>query len=173
MTNVRNCSVYRERYVQEALGIRGEFSLATERTKSRYKSRIESDYGTLWENFEIGENYETGTPNHAWAGGPLIRLDKYYLGIKPTKPGYESYEINLSSSLEKRNGKVSTVKGNISVDVDKEKQSIKIETIDANGTLHLPKSYSANPKLVSCQLIESTDTEFVIKLSKGVNQINL
>ena len=173
LTNVRNCSVYRERYVQEALGIRGEFSLATERTKSRYKSRIESDYGTLWENFEIGENYETGTPNHAWAGGPLIRLDKYYLGIKPTKPGYESYEINLSSSLEKRNGKVSTVKGNISVDVDKEKQFIKIETIDANGTLHLPKSYSANPKLVSCQLIESTDTEFVIKLSKGVNQINL
>ncbi len=173
LANVQNCSVYRERYVQEALGIRCEFSLATKRTEERYKSRLDSDYGTLWENFEIGENYEKGTPNHAWAGGPLIRLDKYYLGIKPTKPGYEAYEINLSSSLEKRSGKVSTVKGNIKVSVDKENGTIEIDTIDADGTLHLPKSYSSNPKLTSCQLLENTDTEYVIKLTKGVNQIHL
>lgn len=173
LTNVKNCSVYRERYVQEALGIRGEFSLATERTKERYKSRLDSDYGTLWENFEIGDNYENGTPNHAWAGGPLIRLDKYYLGIKPTKPGYETYDINLSSYLDKRSGTVSTVKGNIMVNVYKEKGTIEINTIDADGTLYLPKSYSSSPKLPSCQLIETTDTQYVIKLTKGVNQIHL
>lgn len=170
---VRNCSVYRERYVQEALGIRGDFSLATERTKSRYKSRIDSDYGTLWENFEIGENYEKGTPNHAWAGGPLIRLDKYYLGIRPTKPGYEAYEISLSDSLEKMSGEVYTVKGNIKVDVDRTGKSVSVDTIDGEGTLYLPKTYSSSPKLASCSLVETTDKEYVIKLSKGVNLISL
>ena len=30
---------------------------------------------------------------HAWGASPIYLLGRYFLGVKPTSPGYETYEV--------------------------------------------------------------------------------
>lgn len=149
LKTVKNCSVYMERYVEEALCIMGEYDLCTARTKERYALMLADEYDTLWERFDInpnGEKYSDGTPNHGWAGGPLIMLSKYYAGIRPTSAGYASYIVEPQASLDSFTCVAPTPKGNISVSLKKEngKTIVTIEAISADGIVKLPVSLGMN-----------------------------
>lgn len=57
---------------------------------------------------------------HAWGASPIYLLGKYYLGVKPTKAGYEEYEIRpVLGDLEWMEGDVPTPYGNIHIRMDK------------------------------------------------------
>ncbi|MBD0366454.1 MAG: hypothetical protein ICV53_10175 [Flavisolibacter sp.] len=88
---------------------------------------------------------------HAWGASPLYLLGKYYLGVRPTQPGYAEYivEPNLGG-LQWMEGKVPTPHGDISVFADT--KQIKITTVGGKGTLRFRSSktpQSKNGKITS------------------------
>ena len=51
---------------------------------------------------------------HAWGASPIYLLGKYYLGVSPTAPGYETYTVQPQlGGLQWMQGKVPTPNGDI------------------------------------------------------------
>jgi len=72
---------------------------------------------------------------HAWGASPVYLLGKYYLGVQPTKPGYEEYEVRPAlGDLEWMEGDVPTPQGMIHVYMDR--KQIKIRATEGRGTLY-------------------------------------
>ncbi len=112
LTNSYESTVYMEKYILEALCQMGKIEEAQARIKKRYDEMVNSKKAcsTLWENWV----YEIGTKNHAWAGGPLIIMSKYFAGIEPLKKGYDVISIKPQfGNLNKIVSKVTTIKGDI------------------------------------------------------------
>ncbi len=89
LTKTENSSPYMEYYVLEALCVMDKYSEAKERMLRRYEKMIDFSGSTLWEKW----NSYTGTQNHAWSGGPLVIMSKYFAGIRPVSAGYSKYII--------------------------------------------------------------------------------
>ena len=71
---------------------------------------------------------------HAWGASPVYLLGKYYLGVKPTKPGYAEYEVcPVLGGLEWMEGEVPTPFGNVCVKMDARQVSVKSDGV--TGTL--------------------------------------
>lgn len=75
LNTIENASPYMEYYVLEAMCEMGYVQDAIARMKRRYKDMVEDEYSTLWEYWNT-----EGTKNHAWSGGPLVILSKYFMG---------------------------------------------------------------------------------------------
>ena len=71
---------------------------------------------------------------HAWGASPVYLLGKYYLGVKPTKPGYAEYEVCPTlGGLEWMAGEVPTPFGKVSVKMDDRQVSVRSD--GGKGTL--------------------------------------
>ena len=138
LTNTRNASPYMEYYVLEALCRMGRFDLAKARTLRRYGAMIREDYSTLWELWiKIG-----GTRNHAWSGGPLVIMSKYFAGIRPLTAGWDTFVIRPQTDVcAQISCTVPTVKGYICLNT---RQTDGAQTFDVEvpqgttATLYLP-----------------------------------
>lgn len=74
-----------------------------ERIRSYWGGMLERGSVTFWEEFDPGQNAPEqyamyGDPFgkslcHAWGASPAYLLGKYFLGVRPTSPGYQTYEI--------------------------------------------------------------------------------
>ena len=63
---------------------------------------------------------------HAWGASPVYLMGKYYLGVKPTKPGYAEYEVRpVLGGLEWMEGEVPTPFGKIHVRMDDRQVSVR------------------------------------------------
>ncbi|WP_229263652.1 alpha-L-rhamnosidase-related protein [Cohnella cholangitidis] len=72
---------------------------------------------------------------HAWGAGPVYLFGKYFLGVTPTSPGYETYLIQPNlGGLEYIKGTVPTVKGQVSIEVNR--SSIHVESTFGTGVLN-------------------------------------
>ena len=73
---------------------------------------------------------------HAWGASPIYLLGKYYLGVRPTKPGYEEFEVRPSlGDLEWMQGDVPTPHGMIHVEMNR--HEVKVLATEGNGTLFI------------------------------------
>lgn len=85
MVSTMNCTPYFEYYVLSALCKLGCREDAMYRMLTRYHGQIRSENSTVLEDFHI-----LGTRNHAWSGGPLTIVCRYFpeliLGWKTLKP---------------------------------------------------------------------------------------
>jgi alpha-L-rhamnosidase len=73
---------------------------------------------------------------HAWGASPIYLLGKYYLGVSPTKPGYETYTIAPQlGGLQWMQGKVPTPAGDIEVYCST--TQIKLKAPSGLGTLRI------------------------------------
>ena len=129
LTTSYESTVYMEKYILEALCQMGKIEEAQERMKKRYDEMVNSKKAcsTLWENWV----YEIGTKNHAWAGGPLIIMSKYFAGIEPLEKGYDVISIKPQfGNLKKIVSKVTTIKGDIHLYAKKsaDEMYLKIKT---------------------------------------------
>lgn len=71
---------------------------------------------------------------HAWGASPVYLTGKYYMGVKPTSPGYESFEVVPKlGGLDWFEGVVPVNDGDVSVSMNKE--SLKVTATKAGGTL--------------------------------------
>jgi hypothetical protein len=136
----RHSSPYMEKYVEEALFMMDEPTLALTRMKERYKPMIDSDYSTLWEIFQDGN----WSHNHAWSGGPLSLMYKYIAGIEPEKPGFNEFHVFPNpADYNQIDCHFSTVKGDIVLKYTKENSLINYQiTVPKQTTaiIRIPKN---------------------------------
>lgn len=127
LINNYNCSTFMEKYVLQALCITGKIQDVQNRIKIRYENMVNNDIGTstLWEYWSLDNT--NVTTNHAWSGGPLIIMSKYFAGIEPLSPGYNNIIIKPQfGNLKNINAEVDTVKGKISLKAKKETNKLEI-----------------------------------------------
>jgi hypothetical protein len=71
---------------------------------------------------------------HAWGASPVYLLGKYYLGVRPTKPGYQEYEVRPSlGGLDWLEGDVPTPHGMIHVSMDR--HQVTVHATEGTGWL--------------------------------------
>ena len=123
---------YMKFYELMALCEAGRFTQTEEYMKSYWGGMLELGATSFWEQYDPKktgtEHYEMYSLKygvslcHAWGAGPLLLLGKYYLGVRPTAPGYQKFvvEPHLIGG-NKISGQVPTPSGVISVEMtDKE-----------------------------------------------------
>jgi len=71
---------------------------------------------------------------HAWGASPIYLLGKYYLGVKPTAPGYQQYVIEPQlGGLQWMEGSIPTANGDIKVSCST--KQIKVSSDTGTGLL--------------------------------------
>ena len=71
---------------------------------------------------------------HAWGASPVYLMGKFYLGVKPTKPGYTEYEVKPTlGGLEWMEGEVPTPFGKVYVKMDA--RQVTVWSDGGKGTL--------------------------------------
>ncbi|MBQ8463331.1 MAG: alpha-rhamnosidase [Prevotella sp.] len=71
---------------------------------------------------------------HAWGASPIYLLGKYYLGVRPTRPGYQEFEIRPAlGDLEWMEGDVPTPHGMIHIEMDR--HHVKVLATEGCGKL--------------------------------------
>ena len=154
-----------EAYILEALMKLEETEEVQKRIKTRYQIMVDNiGYSsTLWEYWEKGQ----GSRNHPWSGGPLLIMSKYFAGIMPNKPGYEEILIKpMLGSLNEIEAKIDSVKGEISVNIKKEENSITLN-------INVPeKTVVAVEKMIDNPYITVND-KVLYKNGKKKNKFNI
>ncbi|MEI5522927.1 discoidin domain-containing protein [Streptomyces brasiliscabiei] len=127
-----NASPYMEFYVLEALYLMGAATVAEERMRNRFAAQVaDPDCHTLWELWDKA----AGTDNHAWNGGPLYALSAYAAGVRPTEPGWETYEvIPQTGTLTKISTVTSTVEGDIRFGITRDGTRVTVTLTSPGGT---------------------------------------
>jgi len=115
---------YMRFYELEALCALGEQPYVLQEMKNYWGGMLKLGATSFWEEYDpskkgaehyamYGRKYGKSLC-HAWGASPLYLLGKYYLGVSPTAPGYEQYEIKPAlGGLKWMEGKVPTPAGNI------------------------------------------------------------
>ncbi len=95
--NEEHASPYMEKYVMEALFAIGHGDYALDRTKRRYAFMVEHpDHDTLFENWNVGVDgdWDCGSVNHAWSGGPLAVFPTKMFGVYPLEAGWKRFSVS-------------------------------------------------------------------------------
>lgn len=142
LTKTREASPFCEKYVLEALCYMGRIDLAKERMLLRYDGMINDSRDTLYEKFDLTD----GTFNHAWTSGPIYIINRYIVGLKPTKAGFEEYALTLTNLLDSFKCSNFTVKGNIDIELKNNSgvKTLTITNIAAKGEITVPSSLGNN-----------------------------
>lgn len=91
-------------FEQDALCRLGQLSDVFSTIKNYWGSMIKKGATTIWEEYDPSvkgkDQYAMyGDPFgkslcHAWGASPIYLLGRYFLGLKSTAPGYETFEVN-------------------------------------------------------------------------------
>ena len=132
LRNHLNASPYMEFYVLEALYLMGAATVAEERMRNRYAAQVaDPACHTLWELWTKAD----GTDNHAWNGGPLYALSACAAGVRPTRPGWTTYDvIPQTGTFTKINTVTPTVKGDIRLGVTRDGTTVTLTLTSPSGT---------------------------------------
>ena len=113
------CSVYFAQYLLEALFEAGRDEAAIALMKStsdRSWLGMMAQGSTVtmeaW-NAAVKPNLDW---NHAWGAVPLNIISRYILGVRPTSPGFATYQVSPTKARMKFSGVVPTVRGPIAVE---------------------------------------------------------
>jgi hypothetical protein len=135
---------YMRFYELEALCVMGEQGYVLHEMKDYWGGMLKLGATSFWEEYKPAlhgeEHYAMyGRPFgkslcHAWGASPIYLLGKYYLGVKPTSPGYATYVVQPAlGGLQWIQGQVPTPKGNIEVKCST--KEMNITTAEGVGTL--------------------------------------
>ena len=136
---------YMRFYELEALCSMGEQSYVLDQIRDYWGGMLNAGATTFWEKYDPsnkgGDHYSMyGRPFgkslcHAWGASPIYLLGKYFLGVQPSSPGYETYNVTpVLGGLKWMEGSVPTPKGDIHVYCNI--NQIKIKSDMGTGTLH-------------------------------------
>ena len=136
---------YMRFYELETLLIDGHHGQVLKEIRDYWGGMLREGATSFWEKYnpeESGAEHLAmyGRPYgkslcHAWGASPVYLLGKYYLGVRPTKPGYEEFEVCPSlGDLEWIAGDVPTPNGMIHVEMNR--HEIKVRATAGRGTLY-------------------------------------
>ena len=137
---------YMRFYELETLLIDGRHEQVLKEMRDYWGGMLREEATSFWEKYvpsEKGTQHLAmyGRPYgkslcHAWGASPVYLLGKYYLGIRPTKPGYEEFEIRPSlGDLDWMMGDVPTPHGMIHVEMNR--HEVKVLATEGSGTLFI------------------------------------
>ena len=102
---------------------------------------------------------------HAWGASPLYLLGKYFLGVRPTKPGYKEWvaEPRLGN-LKWMRGDVPTPRGNIHIEMTRKEITVKANNC-GEGTLLF--SSSKRPRVTGGTIQNLADDSYKVVVPPG------
>jgi len=164
---------YMRFYELEALCAMGEQTYVTQQIKDYWGGMLNLGATSFWEEYNptkkgaehlamYGREFGKSLC-HAWGASPIYLLGKYYLGVKPTAPGYTSYTIQPSlGGLQWIEGKVPTPKSDIELYVSK--TNIKIKGTTAGiGTLQI----KSKTKPTGTTIIDKGNSTYEVMIEAG------
>ena len=169
---------YMRFYELEALCAMGEQPYVLKEMKSYWGGMLRLGATSFWEEYNPDkkglEHLEMyGRPFgkslcHAWGASPIYLLGKYYLGVSPNAPGYETYTIQPNlGGLEWMEGKVPTSNGDISVYMNKKK--IKVSSTTGVGRLKIKSKTKPVVKDAEVKEVSKGIYEVLIEKDKDYN----
>lgn len=137
---------YMRFYELEALCTLGEHKYVLEEIRDYWGGMLRLGATSFWEEYDPGKqgvaHYSMyGRPFgkslcHSWGASPIYLLGRYFLGVKPVKPGYAEYQVEPSlGDLEWMEGTVPTPNGDIRLYIDR--KQIRIQAEGGSGKLIL------------------------------------
>ncbi|MCR2807535.1 alpha-L-rhamnosidase-related protein [Paenibacillus soyae] len=122
----------------------GQHDRVRQEVLSYWGGMIELGATTFWEEYDptLADDAHYGMYGvpfgkslcHAWGAGPVYLFGKYFLGVTPSSPGYETYLVQPNlGGLERMKGTVPTGKGLVSVEADA--TSLRIHGTYGTGVL--------------------------------------
>jgi hypothetical protein len=171
---------YMRFYELEALCAMGEQKYVTSEMKSYWGGMLNAGATSFWEKYDPSESGSQhyamyGRPFgkslcHAWGASPIYLLGKYYLGVKPTSPAYETYTVEpVLGGLEWIDGSVPTPNGDISVYCNA--KQIKVKSATGTGTLRFKSASKPVCKGVEIKEVSKLSYEMIIEKGKDYNII--
>lgn len=135
---------YMRFYELETLCIDGLQEQVLQEMKTYWGGMLREGATSFWEKYnpeEKGAQHLAmyGRPYgkslcHAWGASPIYLIGKYFLGVRPTKPGYEEYEVHPAlGGLKWMEGDVPTPFGKIHVKMNT--HEISVQSDGGHGTL--------------------------------------
>jgi alpha-L-rhamnosidase len=168
---------YMRFYELEALCAMGEQQYVLKEMKGYWGGMLKLGATSFWEEYNPAkkgaEHYsmygrEFGKSLcHAWGASPLYLLGKYYLGVKPTSPAYQTWliEPNLGG-LQWMEGKVPTPQGEIAVYASR--SEVRLKSPVGTGTLRLKSKSKPSVKGGSVKAVGNGVYEVVIPRGKEI-----
>lgn len=137
---------YMRFYELETLCMDGRHTQVLQEMRDYWGGMLREDATSFWEKYvptESGTQHLAmyGRPYgkslcHAWGASPVYLLGKYYLGVRPTKPGYAEFEIRPAlGDLDWLQGDVPTPHGMIHVEMNR--HEVKVFATEGSGTLYI------------------------------------
>ena len=165
---------YMRFYELEALCAMGEQDYVLKEMKDYWGGMLNLGATSFWEEYNPSQNGAAHLAMygrkfgkslcHAWGASPIYLLGKYYLGVKPTSPGYATYTVEPNlGGLEWMKGKVPTPDGDIELNVTE--TEIKITGAAGTGTLKF-KSKS-KPVTDAGSVVSKGDDLYELGIEKG------
>jgi hypothetical protein len=166
---------YMRFYELEALCAMGEQSYVLREIKSYWGGMLNLGATSFWEEYNpakkgIEHLAMYGRPFgkslcHAWGASPVYLLGKYYLGVKPTSPGYGTYLVEPKlGGLEWMEGKVPTPHGTISVFCSS--TQITVKATEGKGILRFVSRVKPTAKNAIIQSVGNEVYEMTIEKGK-------
>ena len=137
---------YMRFYELEALCQMGRQERVLREMKAYWGGMIREGATSFWEKYnpeESGKQHLAmyGRPYgkslcHAWGASPIYLLGRYYMGVRPVRPGYEEWEVRPSlGGLRWMKGIVPTPHGYVAVSMDQ--QAIRVRATEGRGYLYI------------------------------------
>jgi hypothetical protein len=169
---------YMRFYELEALCAMGEQGYVLKEMKNYWGGMLKLGATSFWEEYnpskQGAEHYamygrEFGKSLcHAWGASPIYLLGKYFLGVKPTSPGFETYSIESElGGLKWMEGKVPTPAGEIELYVST--RQVKIKSPAGTGILKIKSKNKPTGKNFTVN--SKGDNKYEIVIQPGIEYI--
>ncbi len=166
---------YMRFYELEALCAMGEQGHVLKEMKNYWGGMLHEGATSFWEEYNPNKKGAEhlamyGRPYgkslcHAWGSSPIYLLGKYYLGVKPTAPGYAEYEVKPNlGGLQWMEGKVPTPNGEVALYVSQ--SQIKIKAAEGIGKLIIDSK--SKPKTNSGIIVELAKNKYQLTVQPNV-----
>lgn len=165
---------YMRFYELEALCVMGEQEFVLNEIRDYWGSMLKLGATSFWEKYDpkqsgIEHLAMYGRPFgkslcHAWGASPIYLLGKYYMGVKPTAPGYSEYVVQPElGGLKWMEGKIPTPAGNIELYVST--NSIKINSPVGTGKLIIKSK--EKPTAQEMDILSKGDDTYEVAIEKN------
>lgn len=131
-------------YELDVLAKLGQFASVEAALESYWGGMLKLGAKTIWEEFDPGQTgirhyamYDDKYDKslcHAWGAGPVYLFGRYYLGVSPTAPGYETFTVApQAGGLSAFRGTVPVGDGTVTVALDSSR--LEVTATKPGGTL--------------------------------------
>lgn len=163
---------YMRFYELEALCALGEQKHVLKEMRDYWGGMIKLGATTFWEKYNPERTNQTamyGRPFgnsfcHAWGASPIYLLGKYYLGVKPTSPGYKTYDIEPNlGDLQWMEGDVPTPNGKVHLYFNT--KEIRVKADEGTGTLRF--SSKSKPSCKEGSIVAKGGNKYELEIQAG------